>query len=76
MQFNEHEAITDKRLLKQSMTVLALVIIGFILAHPLHLEPATIAMAGAALLLLLDNLHTTLNASPSRCTRPSARSNG
>jgi len=55
MQFNEHEAITDPRLLKQSLSVLALVIVGFILAHPLHLEPATIAMAGAAMLLLLDN---------------------
>ncbi len=55
MQFNEREAITDPRLLKQSLAVLSLVILGFILAHPLHLEPATIAMAGAALLLLLDN---------------------
>lgn len=60
MQFNEHEAITDPRLLKQSLAVLALVILGFILAHPLHLEPATIAMAGAAALLLLDNFaHNT-----------------
>ena len=55
MQFDEREAITDRRLLKQSLAVLALVIIGFVLAHPLHLEPATIAMGGAALLLLLDN---------------------
>jgi Na+/H+ antiporter NhaD/arsenite permease-like protein len=28
----------------------------FVLARPLHLEPATIAMCGAALLMLLDNL--------------------
>ncbi len=55
MQFSENETITDPRLLKQSLTVLACVILGFILAHPLHLEPATIAMAGAAALLLLDN---------------------
>jgi Na+/H+ antiporter NhaD/arsenite permease-like protein len=55
MQFRESETITDPRLLKQSMTVLAFVILGFILAHPLRLEPATIAMAGAAALLLLDN---------------------
>jgi Na+/H+ antiporter NhaD/arsenite permease-like protein len=55
MQFNEREAITDSRLLKQSLAVLAAVVLGFILAHPLHLEPATIAMAGAAVLLLLDN---------------------
>jgi Na+/H+ antiporter NhaD/arsenite permease-like protein len=55
MRFDERETITDVRLLKQSLSVLALVILGFVLAHPLHLEPATIAMAGAALLLLLDN---------------------
>jgi len=55
MQFDEREAITDVRLLKQSLFVLTLVILGFVLAHSLHLEPATIAMGGAALLLLLDN---------------------
>lgn len=56
MNFREREAITDPRLLKQSLFVLALVITGFVLAHPLRLEPATIAMFGAALLLLLSNL--------------------
>ncbi|MBI2312412.1 MAG: ArsB/NhaD family transporter [Betaproteobacteria bacterium] len=57
MRFNEREAITDPRLLKQALTVLALVLLGFILHHALRLQPATIAMFGAALLLLLDNLH-------------------
>ncbi|MDC1286665.1 ArsB/NhaD family transporter [Gammaproteobacteria bacterium] len=56
MSFNEHEAITDTRLLKQSLCVLSLVIVGFVLAHPLHLEPATIAMFGAAVLLFLSNM--------------------
>ena len=56
MRFREREAITDVPLLKQSLFVLALVIAGFVLAHPLRLEPATIAMFGAALLLLLSNL--------------------
>jgi Na+/H+ antiporter NhaD/arsenite permease-like protein len=56
MQFREREAITDVRLLKQSLLVLALVITGFVLAHPLKIEPATIAMFGAALLLLLSNI--------------------
>ena len=51
----EKDAITDVRLLKQSMFALTLVISGFVLAHPLRLEPATIAMFGAALLLLLSN---------------------
>jgi len=57
MRFREQDAITDTLLLKQSLTVLALVICGFVLAHPLKLEPASIAMFGAALLLLLSNLH-------------------
>ncbi len=55
MQFKEREAITDVPLLKRSLFVLALVIAAFVLAHPLGLEPATIAMFGAALLLLLAN---------------------
>jgi len=57
MRFREKDAITDARLLKQSLFVLFLVISGFILAQPLKLEPASIAMFGAAFLLLLSNLH-------------------
>lgn len=56
MQYRERDAITDPVLLKKSLFVLALVMGGFVLAHPLRLEPATIAMAGAGLLLLLNNL--------------------
>ncbi len=56
MRFRERDAIIDVKLLKQSMSVLALVVTGFVFAHPLHLEPATIAMFGAGLLLLLNNL--------------------
>jgi Na+/H+ antiporter NhaD/arsenite permease-like protein len=56
MKFNEREAITDTRLLKQSLLVFTLVIGGFLFAHQLHLEPATIALFGAAVLLLLSNL--------------------
>lgn len=57
--FREREAIRDVTLLKQSLFVLALVITGFILAHPFGLEPATIAMLGAALLLLLSNIQNS-----------------
>ncbi len=53
MAFDEREAITDTLLLKQSLSVIALVILGFVLAHNIHQEPGTIAMFGAALLLLL-----------------------
>jgi Na+/H+ antiporter NhaD/arsenite permease-like protein len=56
MAYNASESITDWRLLWSALVVLALVILGFILAHSIHLEPGTIALSGAALLLLLDNL--------------------
>ena len=55
MNFNEREAITDPRLLKQSLTVIALVILGFVLQRQIGIEPATIAVFGAAVLLLADN---------------------
>jgi Na+/H+ antiporter NhaD/arsenite permease-like protein len=53
MAFNERESITDARLLKQALFVIVLVIAGFVLAHSIGQEPGTIAMFGAALLLLL-----------------------
>lgn len=56
MRFRERDAITDVALLKKSMSVLSLVVLGFVLAHPLRLEPATIAMFGAGALLLLNNI--------------------
>ena len=49
------DSIEDWKLLKQSLVVLAAVMLGFVLARPLHLEPATIALFGAAVLMLLDN---------------------
>src|SRR5262249_156852 len=45
----------DWLLLKQSLAVISVVMVAFVLARPLHLEPATIAMFGAAILMLLDN---------------------
>ncbi|MDQ5909336.1 MAG: hypothetical protein QG599_1431 [Pseudomonadota bacterium] len=55
MQFNEYEAITDPVLLKSCLSVIGIVIVGFMAARFLGLEAATIAMFGAALLLLLAN---------------------
>src|SRR6266498_4020404 len=49
------DAITDWLLLKQALAVLAVVLVAFVFARPLRLEPATIAMLGAAVLMLLDN---------------------
>jgi Na+/H+ antiporter NhaD/arsenite permease-like protein len=55
MQMKPTESIEDWRLLKQALAVLTLVMVTFVLARPLHLEPATIALTGAAILMLLDN---------------------
>ncbi len=55
MAMNPYEAIQDWTLLKQALAVLTAVMIGFVLARELHLEPATIAITGAAVLMLLDN---------------------
>jgi Na+/H+ antiporter NhaD/arsenite permease-like protein len=52
---NAADLVLDWRLLKQSLVILTLVMIAFVLARALRLEPATIAMFGAAVLMLLDN---------------------
>jgi Na+/H+ antiporter NhaD/arsenite permease-like protein len=56
MQYRELDAIKDWALLKKSMFVLSLVMLGFIFGHDHGLQPATIAMFGAALLLTLHCL--------------------
>ncbi len=54
MGMNEREAIRDPLMLKKSLFVLSLVLIGFIFHGLLHLQPATVALFGAGLLLLLS----------------------
>ena len=56
MAFNPRQAITDWPLLRKSLLVIGLVIVAFVLARAIGLEAGTIALFGAALLLLLDNL--------------------
>ncbi len=56
MKINEIDCITDWKLLHKSLLVLALVILGFICAEHLHIANGTIAMFGAAALLLLYTL--------------------
>ncbi|MBC8252913.1 MAG: anion permease, partial [Ardenticatenia bacterium] len=46
------ELITNRPLLFKSLVVLAAVVVGFVVHGIVHLEPATIAMGGATLLLL------------------------
>ncbi len=54
MAFDESRAITDPVLLRKSVIVGLLTLGGFSVHGALHLEPATIALAGAVLLMLLQ----------------------
>ena len=57
MQLDEKEAITDRPLLQKSLAVLALVVVAFLLHGPLDLEPATVALGGAAALIIIGQQH-------------------
>nr|WP_269151137.1 ArsB/NhaD family transporter [Spelaeicoccus albus] len=56
MELNPAEAIGDKRLLVKSLSVLVLVLAGFVLDPVLGLSPAIVAMMGAGLLIALTRL--------------------
>lgn len=56
MAMDEREAIKDPVLIKKSLIVLAFTILGFIFHGMLHMEPATIALAGAATLMLISGI--------------------
>lgn len=53
MSLDEKQSIKDKKLLVKSLSVLFLVILGFIMAEHLHIANGTIAMFGGAVLLFL-----------------------
>jgi Na+/H+ antiporter NhaD/arsenite permease-like protein len=53
MAFKERDFIRDYSLLKKSLLILGLTILGFILGPSLHQESATVALSGATLLLLI-----------------------
>lgn len=56
MSINERDTITDAGLLIKSAAVLGLVILGFIAGEHLHIANGTIALFGAALLMMLYTL--------------------
>lgn len=56
MSIKATSSITDWTLLKQSMTVLFFVILGFIFAERMHISNGTIAICGAATLMLIQTL--------------------
>jgi len=53
MSMKENEAIKNRPLMYRSLGVLAIVLIGFVFHGMLHYEPATVALFGAGLLLLV-----------------------
>lgn len=54
LRYRPAEALEDTELLIKSMGVLALVLFGFIAGHEHGIMPGTVALSGAALLMLLD----------------------
>jgi len=54
MAMDESAAIKDPVMLKKSLIVLGVVLTGFVFHGMLHLQPATVALFGAGLLLLLS----------------------
>jgi len=57
MAMDERQAIKDPVMLKKSLAVLAMVLTGFVFHGMLHFQPATVALFGAGLLLLLSKTH-------------------
>jgi Na+/H+ antiporter NhaD/arsenite permease-like protein len=53
LELNERDMITNPRLLRHSLVVLGLTLVGFLLHGALHLEPATVALAGAVVLMII-----------------------
>jgi Na+/H+ antiporter NhaD/arsenite permease-like protein len=58
MALNEREAIRDRRLLVQSLTVLGLVLAAFVLHPVLPYDPSVVALLGAGLLILITRVST------------------
>jgi Na+/H+ antiporter NhaD/arsenite permease-like protein len=56
MELDEREAIRDRTLLWQSLAVLGLTIVGFVLHTALHLEPSIVALLGAGLLVFVSRV--------------------
>jgi Na+/H+ antiporter NhaD/arsenite permease-like protein len=53
LDLNEREMITNPQLLRTSLIVMGLTLVGFLLHGALHLEPATIALTGAVVLMVV-----------------------
>jgi Na+/H+ antiporter NhaD/arsenite permease-like protein len=58
MQLHEGDAIADRRLLAQSLAVLGVVMVAFVLHPVLHYEPSIVALLGAGLLVAITRVTT------------------
>jgi Na+/H+ antiporter NhaD/arsenite permease-like protein len=53
LQLDERQMITNPRLLRSSLIVLGATLVGFLVHGALHLEPATVALTGAVVLMVV-----------------------
>ena len=53
LELDERDMITNPSLLHRSLVVLGLTLVGFLLHGLLHLEPATVALTGAVVLMIV-----------------------
>jgi Na+/H+ antiporter NhaD/arsenite permease-like protein len=53
MKLDEHKAIRDRALLRKSLVMIALVVLGFMLHDKLNIETSAIALTAAAVMLLI-----------------------
>ena len=56
MEMDERSAIIDRKLLWQSIIVLVVTMVGFVLHTALHLEPSIVALLGAGLLVFVSRV--------------------
>jgi len=54
---DEREVISNPHLLRLSVTIITLTIVGFLIHGALHYEPATIALLGAVALMIVARIH-------------------
>jgi Na+/H+ antiporter NhaD/arsenite permease-like protein len=59
MRIDERRAIRDPALLRRSLAVLALIILGFVLGSTIDVEPSLVAMLGAGLLVVVSRTATS-----------------
>jgi Na+/H+ antiporter NhaD/arsenite permease-like protein len=55
---DEREAIEDRRLLWQSLAVLAVVLVAFVISHNVGYQPSVVALLGAGLLVAVTRVST------------------